>query len=122
MGELLDAVERQLSPDAPAEDREALQALRSGLQRRQVTQPRKPFERKVDRVIEARPYLFAAAHRHIGKILPQAVEEAAASLKRARDLLDRAPNNSIQRTRASRSALALLAAQRRLARVAGAGR
>jgi prephenate dehydrogenase len=96
--ELLDSVERELHPDAPAEDRDALQTLRSSLERRRVTQARKPFERKIDRLIESRPYLFAAAHRHIGKILPQAVEQAASTMKRARDLLDRAPNTALEPT------------------------
>ena len=95
---LFDALERELHPDAPAADREALQALRSSVDRKRVTEARKPYERKIDRLVNSRPYLFAAAHRHIGKILPQAVEQAASTMKRARDLLDRAPNNSPEPT------------------------
>jgi hypothetical protein len=95
---LIDALERELHPDAPAKDREALQALRSSLARKRVTEARKPYERKIDRVVKSRPYLFAAMHRHIGKILPQAVEQAASAMKRARDLLDRAPNKSPEPT------------------------
>jgi hypothetical protein len=91
---LLDSIERELHPDAPTEDREALRALRSSLERKRVTEARKPYERKIDRLVDSRPYLFAAAHRHIGKILPQTVERAASTLKKARDLLDRAPNQS----------------------------
>jgi len=103
MSGLLDAVERELHPDAPTEDREALRALRSRLERKRVTEARKPYERKIDRLVESRPYLFAAAHRHIGKILPPAVERAASTLKRARALLDRAPNKSLQATAAAPS-------------------
>jgi prephenate dehydrogenase len=87
---LLDALEWELHPDAPTEDREALRALRSSLERKRITETRKPYERKIDRLVESRPYLFAATHRHIGKILPPAVEQAASTLKKARDLLDRA--------------------------------
>jgi hypothetical protein len=92
MVSLLDAVERELHADAPAEDKDALQAMRSCLEKKRITEARKPFERKIDRLIESRPYLFAAAHRHIGKILPPAVELAASTMKRARELLDRASN------------------------------
>jgi len=98
MSGLLDSVERELHPDAPTEDREALQAFRGRLERKRVTEARKPYERKIDSLVESRPYLFAAAHRHIGKILPPAVERAASTLKRARDLLDRAPNKSPEPT------------------------
>jgi hypothetical protein len=87
ISDLLDAVERELHPDTPTEDREALRAMRSILDRKRITEARKPYERKIDRLIESRPYLFAAAHRHIGKVLPPAVEQAASTLKRARDLL-----------------------------------
>src|SRR5437868_14219170 len=92
IGEVLDSIERELHPDAPAEDRDALRVLRSSLEHRRVTQARKPFERKIDRLIGGRPYLFAAAHRHIGKILPPALELAAATIKRAKAILERAPN------------------------------
>jgi len=98
MSGLLDSVERELHPDAPTEDREALRAFRGRLERKRVTEPRKPYERKIDKLVESRPYLFAAAHRHIGKILPQTVERAASTMKRARDLLDRAPNKSPEPT------------------------
>ena len=91
---LLDGVERELHADAPAEDKDALKAMRSGLEKKRITEARKPFERKIDRLIESRPYLFAAAHRHIGKVLPPMVEQAASTMKRAKDLLDRAPNKS----------------------------
>src|ERR1035437_9501985 len=94
MSGLLDSVERELHPDAPTEGREALRAFRGQLERKRVTEARKPYERKIDRLVESRPYLFAAAHRHIGKILPLAVEQAASTMKRARDLLDRALNKS----------------------------
>ena len=93
MSGLLDAIERELHPDAPTEDREALRAFRRRFERKRVTEARKPYERKIDRLVESRPYLFAAAHRHIGKILPPAVEQAASAMKRARDLLDRAPKS-----------------------------
>jgi hypothetical protein len=98
MSDLLDAVERELHPDAPTEDREALLALRSSLEQKRVTEARKPFERKIDRLVETRPYLWAAAHRHIGKVAPPLMERAAATLKRARDLLERAPNKSLEPT------------------------
>ena len=87
---LLDGVERELHADAPTEDKNALQAIRSSLEKKRMTEARKPFERKIDRLIESRPYLFAAAHRHIGKVLPPAVERAASSMSRARNLLNRA--------------------------------
>jgi len=87
MSGMLDAVERELHPDAPAHDRKALQALRSSLERKRVTEARKPYEQKFDRLVDSRPYLFTAAHRHIGKIMPPAVEQAASALKKARDLL-----------------------------------
>jgi hypothetical protein len=83
----LDAVERELHSDAPNEDREALQTMRSLLKRKRNSEARKPFERKIDKLIQNSPYLFAAAHRHIGKVLPPAVEQAASTLKRAKDLL-----------------------------------
>ena len=98
MSGLLDAIERELHPDAPTEDREALRAFRSRFERKRVTEARKPYERKIDRLVESRPFLFAAAHRHIGKILPPAVEQAASAMKRARALLDRAPNQSPEPT------------------------
>jgi hypothetical protein len=37
---------------------------------------------------------LAASHRYIGKVLPPLVEQSASLLKRARDLLDRAPNKT----------------------------
>ena len=83
----LDGIEHELHPDSPTEDREALQALRSSLERKRITEARKPYERKIDKLIEGRPYLFAAAHRHIGKSLPPLVERSVSSLKKARDLL-----------------------------------
>ena len=95
---LLDGLERELHPDAPTEDREALRALRSSLERKRVTEARKPYERKIDRLVGSRPYVFAAAHRHIGKVLPPVVEQAASTMKRARGLLDRAPNKSQEPT------------------------
>src|ERR1017187_583949 len=98
MSGLLDSVERELHPDAPTEDREALRAFRGRLERKRVTEARKPYERKIDRLVESRPYLFAAAHRHIGKILPPAVEQAASDMNGARTLLDRAPNKSPEPT------------------------
>jgi hypothetical protein len=93
----LDAVERELHPDAPIADREELRTLRSSIERKRVTEARKPYERKVDRLFDdaGRPYLWAAAHRHIGKAAPAAVEQAAALLNRARDLLNRAHNMRI---------------------------
>ena len=91
---LLDGIERELHADTPAEDRSALRSLRSSFERKRVTEARKPYERKAERLVDSRPYLFAAMHRHIGKILPAAVEQAASTMKRARDLLDRAPNKS----------------------------
>ena len=104
---LLDGVERELHADAPTEDKEALQAIRSRLEKKRTTEARKPFEKKIDSLIENRPYLFAAAHRHIGKVLPPAVEQAASLMKRARDLLDRAPNQALHRmtARPRRSAI-----------------
>jgi hypothetical protein len=92
IGETLDSVARELHSDTPAEDRIALQALRSSLDRVRITQARKLFELEVDRLIETRPHLHAAAHRYIGKILPPALEEAASALDRALALLERAPN------------------------------
>jgi len=100
----LDGVERDLHADAPAEDKVALQALRSRLEKKRITEARKPYERKIDALIDSRPYLFAAAHRHLGKVVPVAVERAAASLKKARDLLGRVPNKSLQPTATARSA------------------
>ena len=94
----LDGVRRELHTDTPTEDKDALQAMRSRLEKKRITEARKPFERKIDRLIESRPYLFAAAHRHIGKVLPPLVEQAASTMKRARDLLDRAPNKSPEPT------------------------
>ena len=105
MSGLLDALERELHPDAPAEDREALQALRSSLARKRVTEPRKPYERKIDRLVESRPYFLAASHRHVGKVLPPLVEQSASLLKKARDLLDRAPNMKLGHTPAHPSTL-----------------
>lgn len=87
---LLDGVERELHANAPNEDRDALQAKRSHVERKRITEARKPFERKIERLIASRPYLFAAAHRHIGKVLPPIVEQAACAVKRARDLVNRA--------------------------------
>jgi len=92
MIDLLDGIERELDTDTPAEDRSELRSLRSSFERKRVTEARKPYERKAERLVDSRPYLFAAMHRHIGKILPAAVEQAASTMKRARDLLDRAPN------------------------------
>jgi hypothetical protein len=94
---LLDGVERELHADAPTEDKVALQAMRSRLEKKRIAEARKPYERKIDSLIESRPYLFAAAHRHIGKVLPPAVEQAASMMKRARHLLDRAPNQALHR-------------------------
>jgi hypothetical protein len=91
---LLDGVERELHADASAEDKDALKAMGSLLERKRITEARKPFERKIDRFIESRPYLFAASHRHVGKVLPSIVEHAASTMKRAKDLLDRASNLS----------------------------
>ena len=93
-----DSLERELHPDAPTEDREVLRAFRGQLERKRVTEARKPFERKIDKLVKTRPYLWAAAHRHIGKVAPPLVERAAATLKRARDLLDRAPNTALEPT------------------------
>ena len=87
IGGLLDSIELELHPAAPTEDRVALRAMRSRLEKKPVTEARKPYERKIDRLIKRRPYLFAAAHRHIGKALPSAVEKAITSLKKARDFL-----------------------------------
>jgi hypothetical protein len=88
-----------LHSDAPAEDKDALKSVRSLLEKKRITEARKPFERKIDRLLESRPYLFAAAHRHIGRVLPQAVELTASTMKRARDLLDNAaqPNRRSRR-------------------------
>ena len=100
---LLDGVERELHANRLTEDKDALQAMRSLLEKKRITESRKPFERKIDRLIESRPYLFAAAHRHIGKVLPPLVEQAASTLKRARDLLGRSRNErSRQPTRGER--------------------
>ena len=54
MSGLLDSVERELHPDAPTADREALRAFRSRLDRKRVTEARKPYERKIDRLVESR--------------------------------------------------------------------
>jgi hypothetical protein len=98
MNGLLDSVERELHPDTPTEDREALRAFRGRLERKRITEARKPYERKIDRLVESRPYLLAASHRYIGKVLPPLVEQSASLLKRARDLLDRAPNKTPEPT------------------------
>lgn len=109
---LLEGVERELHADAPTEDKDALQAMRSRLEKKRIAEARKPFERKIDRLIESRPYLLAAAHRHIGKVLPPVVEQAASMMKRARDLLDRAPNKTLHRMAAPRRGLAIREPQR----------
>jgi hypothetical protein len=83
----LDDVERELRSDTPIEDRNALGAMRRRIRAKRITRPRKPYENEVDALVESRAHLREAAHRHMGKVVPAAIERATSALLRAVDIL-----------------------------------
>jgi hypothetical protein len=87
MGDLVDGVERELRRTAPLKTKLALETFKCRLAMDPVARRRRPFERELEAFIQSTKGLQSAAERYIGRILPPALEAAAATLERARPYL-----------------------------------
>jgi hypothetical protein len=107
MGDLIDAVERELRPAAPTKITAALGRFRKRLAARPS---RRSFERDLEAFLQSSSRLRAAAERHIDKIAPQIIQAATATMLRALATLAHAPipqGRAMARAQARRAVAAL---------------
>lgn len=87
MKAFLNGIESELRPSPPAKVRAALQAFRKRLERDSVGRRRKRFERELESVLQADPFLRRATERYFAKRVPAAMASALEVLDRAEHVL-----------------------------------
>jgi hypothetical protein len=92
MGNLVDAVEGELRPAAPARTKVLLDTFRRRLSNRRISPSRKSFEQELETFLQSTSSLRTAAQRHIRKTAPPLIRAAEAALRRAGEILAQAPN------------------------------
>jgi hypothetical protein len=90
MEDLLDGIERELRPSAPARTRLGLNAFRVRLKAGRIAGGQKRFEQELEGFIDKHFAVRGAAERYISARLIPAVDAANVALKKAATILARA--------------------------------